>query len=128
MSQEIDNAFGLNPMPLTIYETPKAPNVADQVSHDVDVARDGLFHALQKSQQAVEDLASIAAQSQNAKAYEALNSAINTMTAISMNLAELQLKKQRLEGKNPETKTVNNNLIMTTEELLKQIADRRPSE
>lgn len=114
-------------MPVTIYEHPKAPVVQadEQAMHDADVARDGLFQALGRSQQAVEDLASLAVQSQSAKAYEALNNAIKTLSDISMNLAELQLKKQKLEGKNPDAgKTVNNNLFMTTEELLKKIMDK----
>lgn len=112
----------------TIYETPKAPATMpdEQSQFDCDTARDGLYEAFAKSQMAVQELTSIALQSQNAKAYEALNNAIKTLSDISMNLAELQLKKQRLDGKNPDAgKTVNNNLIMTTEELLKKIVEQK---
>lgn len=131
MNDDLNKAFGNNPWLPAVYETPKAPVVAadEQASHDVETARDGLYEALKTSQMAVTELTNIALQSQNAKAFEALNNAINTLQNISMNLAELQIKKQKLEGKNPEAKNVTNNtLVMTTEELLKQIVDRRTSE
>lgn len=128
MSNEINKSLGLNPWLPAVYETPKAPQVAanEQVAHDVDMARDGLYESLKTSQLAVQELTNLALQSQSPKAYEALNNAIKTMSDISMNLAELQIKKQKLEGKNPDAKTVTNNtLVMTTEELLKKIAEAK---
>ena len=126
---DIDNALGLTP--LTKYEDDKdyrVPAVIDQnptVDGDVEFARQNLYDAVIKSQAAVEDMIAIAQQSQHPKAYEVLNSLIKTFADVSTGIADLQLKKQRLQGKvQPEEKTVNNNLFVgSTAELQKMLQD-----
>lgn len=126
---DIDNALGLTP--LTKYEEENnynVPAVIDQnptVDGDVEFARQNLYDAVIKSQAAVEDMIAIAQQSQHPKAYEVLNSLIKTFADVSTGIADLQLKKQRLQGKaQPEEKTVNNNLFVgSTAELQKMLQD-----
>lgn len=126
----IDDALGLNP--LTKYEEPPAqlPAVRDeQVSDDLDFARENLYDAVVKSQAAVEDMIQIAQQSQHPKAYEVLNSLIKTFADVSSGIADLQLKKQRLQGKQEDpNKVVNNNLFVgSTAELQKMLQDLKPN-
>ena len=126
---DIDNALGLSP--LTKYEEDNnynVPVVIDQnptVDGDVEFARQNLYDAVIKSQAAVEDKIAIAQQSQHPKAYEVLNSLIKTFADVSTGIADLQLKKQRLQGKaHAEEKTVNNNLFVgSTAELQKMLQD-----
>lgn len=127
---DIDNALGLTP--LTKYEEDNnynVPVVIDQnptVDGDVEFARQNLYDAVIKSQAAVEDMIAIAQQSQHPKAYEVLNSLIKTFADVSTGIADLQLKKQRLQGKATPTeeKTVNNNLFVgSTAELQKMLQD-----
>lgn len=126
---DIDNALGLTP--LTKYEEENnynVPAVIDQnptVDGDVEFARQNLYDAVIKSQAAVEDMIAIAQQSQHPKAYEVLNSLIKTFADVSTGIADLQLKKQRLQGKaQAEEKTVNNNLFVgSTAELQKMLQD-----
>jgi len=136
MTKQIDDALGLSYTPVVYEEKEILPVVDndqadnDQAIGDVDAARTGMYDALSMSQQAVQDMMSIAQQSQHPKAYEALNGAIKTMADISMGLAELQLKKQRLVKKNTQPTgdgSVINNTIMvgSTAELQKMINSLR---
>ena len=131
MTKQIDDALGLSYTPV-VYEEEKEtlPAVIDeQVGGDVDTARTGLHDALSLSQQAVQDMLSIAQQSQHPKAYEVLNGAIKTMADISMGLADLQLKKQRLvKGTNQpagEGGVTNNLFVGSTAELQQMIESMR---
>ena len=131
MSKAIDDALGLNPLPVVIEDNSMVPVVKDedQVDEDVGTARTNLHDAVSVAQQAVQDMLNIAQQSQHPKAYEALNSLIKTYADISMGLADLQVKKQRLSGKKggeAETQTVNNNLFVgSTAELQKMLEDMK---
>jgi len=135
MTKQIDDALGLSYTPV-VYEEKEILPVADndqadneQAIGDVDAARTGMYDALSMSQQAVQDMLSIAQQSQHPKAYEALNGAIKTMADISMGLAELQIKKQRRVKKNTQPTgdgSVTNNLFVgSTAELQQMIENMR---
>lgn len=125
MSDDIDNALGLTPLTVYKEQGSNLPAVIDiQKDHDMDFARDNLYDAVIKSQAAVEDMIQIAQQSQHPKAYEVLNSLIKTFADVSTGIVDLQLKKQRLQGKQPEDdgKTINNNLFVgSTAELQKML-------
>lgn len=133
MSKAIDDALGLNPLPVVIEDNSIVPVVKDedQVDEDVGTARTNLHDAVSVAQQAVQDMLNIAQQSQHPKAYEALNSLIKTYADISMGLADLQVKKQRLSGKKggeAETQTINNTIMVgSTAELQKMINNLRSS-
>ena len=124
---DIDKALGLTP--LTVYKEENrqiklAASQDVQSDTDLDFARENLYDAVVKSQAAVEDMIAIAQQSQHPKAYEVLNSLIKTFADVSTGIADLQLKKQRLQGKPAEDKTVNNNLFVgSTAELQKMLQD-----
>ena len=127
---EIDDALGLNPISnVTPYrdinQYPAKRNDSQQ-ENDLDFARENLYDAVVKSQAAVEDMILIAQQSQHPKAYEVLNSLIKTFADVSSGIADLQIKKQRLQGKVPDDqdKIVNNNLFVgSTADLQKMLQD-----
>lgn len=130
---EIDDALGLNP--ITPYrDITQYPPKRDegQQENDLDFARENLYDAVVKSQAAVEDMIQIAQQSQHPKAYEVLNSLIKTFADVSTGIADLQIKKQKLQGKpseSDENKTVNNNLFVgSTAELQKMLQDLKSSD
>jgi trans-2-enoyl-CoA reductase len=131
MSEQLDNALGLNTVPM-IYDDEKEnlpAVVSEQTDDDIDQARTGLYDALSLSQQAVQDMLAIAQQSQHPKAYEILNSSIKTMADISMGLADLQLKKQRLNKgvvqPASEGGVTNNLFVGSTAELQQMIENMR---
>ena len=130
MTRHIDDALGLNPLPMVPDENENLPAVTDveTAEQDLSTVRDNLSNAIGVSQQAVQDMLSIAQQSQHPKAYEVLNAVIKTYADISMGLADLQMKKQRILSKQQSTdpQTVNNNLFVgSTAELQKMLEDMK---
>ncbi|CAB4142866.1 hypothetical protein UFOVP447_48 [uncultured Caudovirales phage] len=128
MTKQLDDALGLNSVPM-IYDDEKEnlpAVVSEQSDDDVDQARTGLYDALSLSQQAVQDMLAIAQQSQHPKAYEILNASIKTMADISMGLADLQLKKQRLNKgvqQAPSEGNITNNLFVGSTAELQQMIE-----
>lgn len=133
MSRAIDDALGINPLPVIVDEEENinlpAVIAEEQVEEDVAEARQNLGNAIELSQQAVQDMLTIAQQSQHPKAYEVLNSMIKTYADVSMGLVDLQMKRQRLEGKKKQEEgqqTINNNLFVgSTAELQKMLEDMK---
>lgn len=133
MSRAIDDALGINPLPVIVDEDENvnlpAVLAEEQVEEDVAEARQNLGNAIELSQQAVQDMLTIAQQSQHPKAYEVLNSMIKTYADVSMGLVDLQMKRQRLEGKKKQEdgqQTINNNLFVgSTAELQKMLEDMK---
>jgi hypothetical protein len=117
--KKIDKALNLNPLPMTmsdkqfISDERLETTTVDQSVTDLTYVRENLYEAITKSQAAVDEMLSIAQQSQHPKSYEVLNNIIKTYADISMNLAELHLKKQKLISPvQEESKVVNNNLFV----------------
>jgi hypothetical protein len=133
MSRAIDDALGINPLTVIVDEEENInlPAVIgeEQVEEDVAEARENLGNAIELSQQAVQDMLTIAQQSQHPKAYEVLNSMIKTYADVSMGLVDLQVKRQRLEGKKKQEEgqqTINNNLFVgSTADLQKMLEDMK---
>lgn len=131
MTDPINDALDLTPLPQSNTSLTVVEETKELTSHEADVedARDNLINAVDLSQQAVQDMLNIAQQSQHPKAYEVLNSLIKTYADISMGVVDLQLKKQRLDGKTKsaeDPQTINNNLFVgSTADLQKMLDDMR---
>jgi len=133
MSKYLDAALGLNAMAQFDDKKDLVPAVvqtdSEQVETDIDQARGNLTDAISLSQTAVQDMLSIAQQSQHPKAYEVLNAMIKTYADISMGLVDLQAKKAKLVAKKPEGEgqIVNNNLFVGSTAELQQMLENMKS-
>jgi hypothetical protein len=133
MSKYLDAALGLNPMAQFDDHKSNLPAVVqtdgEQVEEDIEQARGNLSDAISLSQTAVQDMLSIAQQSQHPKAYEVLNAMIKTYADISMGLVDLQAKKAKLVAKKPEGEgqIVNNNLFVGSTAELQQMLENMKS-
>lgn len=133
MTDKINKSLDLVPYEENNLLVPvSSNNNTEQAAGDLDYARTTLYDAVVKSQEAVEDMLLIARQSQHPKAYEVLNSAIKTMADVSMGLADLQMKKQRvLNPKSGATQpgeegqVINNLFVGSTAELQKMLEDMK---
>lgn len=133
MSRKLEKTLGLNPLPMIIVEDEDPEDIIPQdqkIEEDVDDARSNLHDAVSIAQQAIQDMVNIAQQSQHPKAYETLNALLKTYSDISMNMADLHLKKQRLDQKKPndndDQQNITNNLFVgSTAELQQMIEDMR---
>lgn len=120
----LDKALGLAPYnPQNDVPTP--PKVdAKNAEAEIDEAKDHIISARDLAMQAVQNMLDIAQQSQNSKDYETLNSLIKTYADVSTMPVDLEVKRQKMTGKNTndDVKQVNNNLFVgSTAELLKMI-------
>lgn len=131
MSEAINKALDLVP-----YEEQKTDlvkvEVDEEASGDIEYARQNLYDVVSTASEAVDDMVAIARQSQHPKAYEVLNSVLKTKADVAMNLADLQMKKQRLRSQqsngsqNPDGQTIHNNLFVgSTAELQQMLNDMR---
>jgi hypothetical protein len=131
MTKYLDNALGLNPMVqfddhqanvVTVVQTDN-----EQVDADIEKVHENLNNAIDLSQTAVQDMLSIAQQSQHPKAYEVLNAMIKTYADISMGLVDLQAKKAKLVAKKPEGEgqTINNLFVGSTAELQQMLENMK---
>jgi hypothetical protein len=132
MSKYLDNALGLNPMTQFEDYQNNLPAVvqtdSEQVEEDIEKVHTNLNNAIDLSQTAVQDMLSIAQQSQHPKAYEVLNTMIKTYADISMGLVDLQAKKAKLVAKKPEEgQTINNNLFVGSTAELQQMLENMKS-
>lgn len=133
MTEYIDNALGLNTLPVVVDDHVNLPLAVDtqQIDDDVHYARSNLYDAVAKSKQAVDDMLLIAQGSQHPKAYEVLNAAIKTLADISSGIVDLQIKKQRLNGGRDtpaEIQTVNNLFVGSTAELQQMLEKMKNGE
>jgi len=132
MSKYLDNALGLNPMAqFDDYQT-NVPAVVqtdnEQVEEDIEKVHTNLNNAIDLSQTAVQDMLTIAQQSQHPKAYEVLNAMIKTYADISMGLVDLQAKKAKLIAKKPDAEsgqTINNLFVGSTAELQQMLENMK---
>ena len=130
MSKKLEKTLGLNPLPMIIQHEEDPEDILSQdqkIEEDVDDARSNLQDAVSIAQQAIQDMMNIAQQSQHPKAYETLNSLLKTYSDISMNMAELHIKKQRLDQKKPagseEGQNITNNLFVGSTAELQQMIE-----
>lgn len=102
-------------------------DITPDLDADVETARVNIKLAVEAGQQALGELQSIAKQSQHPRAYEVLATLINTITASSEKLVDIQKKKvditkTKIQSQPSGPNTVNNNLFVgNATDLLKML-------
>lgn len=134
LSMSFDVVPTKSQMEIVEYKTDSIQD--DQIDDDVDYVKEKLNNLLEKGESAFEDLVEIAKAEESPRAFEVLNSMLNTMSDISMKLIEIEerkLKIKKMNGSDSSTQnnqqpsTVNNNSVVfvgTTQELQEQIKKR----
>lgn len=138
------------PSPITKKMSPQASNISNKLSNnlpkepekpltraqeaenDYDYARENMYNVIEKGTSALEELLSVATQSQHPRAYEVLASTMKTLVDANKELVQLSKKKVEEEKGNDDPQigsggnVTNNNLFVgTTHDLLKVLADMR---
>lgn len=115
-----------------IDETPNLPiqyhenkQVTDdkQVEADLKYVRDNLYDLISSGSTAIDQMMSIADQSQHPRAYEVLANMIRQMVETNKDLLDIHEKKKKIQSETQEQKsTVNNNLFVgSTKDVLELI-------
>jgi len=102
----------------------------DSARNDFEAARSNVYEVIQNGQEALYNLAQIADQSQNPRAFEVLAKLMDTMLQANKDLLELQTKIREISAvdapTNEHAKTINNNLFVgSTAELQKVIENMK---
>lgn len=133
----LSESFDLIPVKtndVVLYDDKK--QIPDSIEEDIESVRENLYNLLEKGENALEDLSEIAKAEESPRAFEVLNSMLNTMSDISMKIIEIEERKAKIKKMNAEVNkgdsessptTVNNNSVVfvgTTQELQEQIKNR----
>ena len=108
------------------HETlPKVPNsVNDENLDDIELARSNIKTIVEKGIESLDELLSLAKQSESARAFEVVSTMMNTLITANKSFVEMSDKKKYAKEDNSSTKqtnVTNNNLILTTADLLKMM-------
>lgn len=124
---KIGKLLNLPPLPVEVKQenplvvTNEPETQWEQAENDFDVARDAIITALETGQGALEDLCQIAKGSQHPRAFEVVAKLIDTIKDTSKDLINIHQQKKTLIEKPQEKQTINNNLVISTNDLLKMI-------
>lgn len=116
----IAESMNMQPLEVEVVEEEKALTVSPQVSNDFEYARTNMYQVIEDGTRSLQDLVAIASQSQNPRAYEVVSTMINSLVTANEKLLDLQKKRADIEAgpKGGSGKTINNNIIMTSDQLL----------
>lgn len=123
----ISQSLGIEPLdnfnkPITSV----LPAIKAEKNNDYEYARTNLYNIIEKGNDALEHIVDIAKQSESARAFEVVANLIKTMAETNKDLLSLAKQKKELEKEDvPEQKNItNNNLVLTSADLLKMIKDK----
>ena len=94
----------------------------EMVEEDFETARNNLLEIIEVSRKSMDELALLCEQSQNDKYYAALSTLLKTYVDANEKLLKLQ-GDVRFITKKETDKVINNNLIITTDELQQLITN-----
>jgi hypothetical protein len=124
----IGKALGVSPIDSTskAVSTIIAEAHDDSAKTDFETARANMQEVITQGLQSLSELAKVADQSQNPRAYEVLFKGMDTLVVANEKMLELQKKIREIGGiespMNDQAKTINNNLFVgSTSELQKMI-------
>lgn len=125
---KISAALGIETAPAKIQPV-KTEVVVPSENNDYEYARKNLYDIIEKGHSALEDIVDIAKQSESARAFEVVTNLIKTLAETNKDLLELAQKKKELEkqDKPVENHVTNNNLNITSADLLKLIKNQQES-
>lgn len=111
-------------LPIAQEETRRAED--DESIKDLELARTNIQNIIQKGDGVLQDMIELAKQSESPRAYEVASSLMKTLLDANKDFVEVSSKKkfavEELTGeKKSETNITNNNLILSTADLLKMI-------
>ena len=124
-NDKIAESLGIEPMEAPARITQVLPAIKADKNNDYEYARQNLYDIIEKGNDALEHIVDIAKQSESARAFEVVTNLIKTMAETNKDLLALAKTKKDLEKEElPAQKNItNNNLVLTSADLLKMIKD-----
>lgn len=106
-------------LPAEIPSTPEE----DEHQADLELARQNVKNIIEMGDDAVAEMVEIAKQSESPRAFEVVSTLMKTLLDANKDYVDISSKKKFEKGDKPqnETNVTNNNLIVSTADLLKMI-------
>ena len=142
MSNPIDEALGLRPMeeidsensPTIVEEEETQVAVyeetEDETLRDLELARSNIQNIIQTGDDSLKEMIDLAKQSESPRAFEVAATLMKTLLEANKDFVEISSKKKEYKSeknKSPDssqTNVTNNNLILSTADLLKMLGDK----
>lgn len=131
INEKLSEIFDVEPIhieeskPTTEIVETKTGSVIDQ---DADLARENIKDLVKKGSRAIEELAVVARDSQQPRAYEVMATMLKSLSEMNKDLLEIQKQKQQLTGEKGASKDVNIDkavFVGSTAELMKLIKNNK---
>lgn len=148
--EKISSALGIRPMSeidedekqvtvvAEVEETKALPAVVsdqdDENLEDIEAVRKNVADVIETGKDAMLEMLEIAKQSEQPRAFEVVSTLMKTLLDANKDYADISTKKKfaKEEINAPkeaaQTNTVNNNLIVSTADLLKMLKDQKPDD
>jgi len=124
------NAFSTNdevtnlPVEKQAGELVPADELAQENLKDIELAKANIENIIGLGDSAVKEMVEIAKQSESPRAFEVVSTLMKTLLDANKDYVEMSTKKRYAkEEQSPSTQVTNNNLIVSTADLLKMIKD-----
>jgi hypothetical protein len=125
----IDPPTSINFKPSDIVVLPPISNqpaiLEDDVEKDFKKAQSSIKESMDLANVAMKDLAQMAQDSNHPKVYEMLNALIRTVAQNSRDLIEIHKRVKEIKHASEPQQITNNNLILTTAEMIESIKKSR---
>ena len=101
-----------------------------EIDKDFKYARENIKETIETSKEVITEMLVVAKQSQHPRAYEVLGNLLKMQIESNKDLLALRKSKKELQPQEPGTgpTTINNNLVMSTHEVLKLIGKDKKTE
>lgn len=120
------NSFDTDQPSLPIESSQNLPTAADRSAEenlaDIELAKRNIENIINLGDDSVKEMVEIAKQSESPRAFEVVSTLMKTLLDANKDFVEMSTKKRYAkEEQSPQTQVTNNNLIVSTADLLKMI-------
>jgi CHASE3 domain sensor protein len=107
---------------------PDVPEPDKEVLEDIDYAKKNIKDIIEKGKDSLDELIAIAKQTESARAFEVASNIMKTMLDANRQLIDTSKEKKYEKSEQPSnhtTNVTNNTLMLTTEEMLTMLKNKR---
>ena len=109
-------------LPAEVSQGQLVEHEEDEHQRDLELARQNVKNIIEMGDDAVSEMVEIAKQSESPRAFEVVSTLMKTLLDANKDYVDISSKKKFEKGDKPqETNVTNNNLIVSTADLLKMI-------
>lgn len=127
----IDDLFGIEReeepqeiQPVVLQKVEETNNT--EVEEDFQLARQNIIDTINDSKEAIAEMINVAKLSQHPRSYEVLANMLKLQIESNKDLLDLRKTKKELTRESSDTPTtINNNLVMSTADVLKLISEKK---